>query len=380
MNFLKSRRFYVSLIIAIIISLFLVLPMILGMMGYDVFNRRPSSMPDIPFWGAFRRILYQWLVYFVIIFVLLLINTYRSERYRKWHRIVSNIAAALVFLLFLSLVPPVPFSPAPPQGGPEREGIHRGDREGLPPEPDNGRADGTFRAMTPDPRRLSEFVFIIVTAVLIGKVLELVEQKQQMKLENEHLRAENLQTRYDILINQINPHFFFNSLNSLSALVRDGRNDNAIKYIGELSNTYRYVMQSPGRELVTVAEELESVAAYSYLLQIRYEDKLFFRTEVDDAAMTMLLPVLTLQPLVENAVKHNVISAAEPFTVTISGDTTKIRVSNPVRPRQDNPESNGIGLKNLANRYRLLTGRDIETENGGGYFVVTLPLVKPSEA
>jgi len=240
--------------------------------------------------------------------------------------------------------------------------------------------EGRFRNFGPDYRRMTEFLFILVITTLIGKVLELVNQRQQMQLENEQLRSENLQNQYDVLLNQINPHFFFNSLNSLSSLVRDERKDNALKYIDELSNAFRYAMQSAGKELVTVADELESLQAYSYLLQIRFEDKLFIEININEKAGAMLLPVLSLQPLVENVVKHNVISSDDPLTITITGNEDSITVMNPIHPRHDLHEKSGMGLTNLATRYRLLTGRELIVETGGGLFSVTLPLTKPEDA
>jgi two-component system LytT family sensor kinase len=236
-----------------------------------------------------------------------------------------------------------------------------------------------FRNFGPNYRRITEFIFILVITTLLGKVLELVNLRQQMLLENEQLRSENLQNRYDVLLNQINPHFFFNSLNSLSSLVRDGRKDNALKYIDELSNTYRYAMQSSGKVMVTVTDELESLKAYSYLLQIRFEDKLFIEINIDEKAGEMLLPVLSLQPLVENVVKHNVISSDAPLTITITGNKNGISVINPIRPRNDVNEKSGMGLNNLSNRYRLLTGHELIVEIGNGLFSVTLPLIKPEE-
>jgi len=206
---------------------------------------------------------------------------------------------------------------------------------------------------------MTEFLFILIITTLLGKVFELVNDKQQMQLENEKLRSENLQNRYDVLLNQINPHFFFNSLNSLASLVRDGRSDNALRYIDELSDTFRYAMRSSGREMVTVAEELESLNAYNYLLHIRFEDKLFIETNIEEEALTMLIPVLSLQPLIENVVKHNVISTDAPLTITITGNQDCISVINPLRPRTVTEGKSGTGVKVRD----LLTGKTREVRS-----------------
>lgn len=387
MRISPNKRIYVNVIISLIISLMMVLPMILGMMGYDIFNRRSVPQPSrvISFWEVAR----QWLLFFLMVFILMVVNTIENPRVKLLHKMVSSVVITLAFYFVFELVrpaPPVPEMPARPatnnpamqQARPPAD-TQAMSKTGppLPGQPDMRMPENQYGHFGPDYRRMTEFLFILVITTLLGKVLELVNLRQQMKLENEQLRSENLQNRYDVLLNQINPHFFFNSLNSLSSLVRDDRKDNALKYIDELSNTFRYAMQSAGKELVTVADELESLKAYSYLLQIRFEDKLFIEINIDDKAGVMLLPVLSLQPLVENVVKHNVISSDNPLTITITGNEDCITVMNPIHPRNDIREKSGMGLNNLATRYRLLTGRDLIVETGGGLFSVTLPLIKP---
>jgi hypothetical protein len=378
MKIKRSRRFYINVIISLVISLTMVLPMILGMMGYDIFNRRPVPEPVkvISVWVVSR----QWLLYFLMVFILMMVNTTSNARVKGWQKILAGIAVTVAFYFIFPL-----FRPTPPGPGPSD---FRSDR--LPPSMEQARPvfpgeRGTEYKIRPERsfglnyRMMTEFLFILIITTLIGKVLELVSLKQQMQLENETLRSENLQNRYDVLLNQINPHFFFNSLNSLSSLVREGRNEKALKYIDELSNTYRYAIQSSGKELVTVAEELESLNAYSYLLQIRFEDKLFIEMEIDNSALRMLLPVLSLQPLIENVVKHNIISTEAPLTITITGNHDCITVLNPLRPRDAARDRNGTGLRNLATRYRLLTGKDLIIEEGSALFSVTLPLTKPED-
>jgi two-component system LytT family sensor kinase len=378
MKYLKSRRLHINLLISFVISLFMVLPMILGMMGYDIFNRRPAPAPamQIPFWKLFI----QWLFYFLMVFILMTINTVKTARLSIGYKLLSSLFVMVVFYFVFETIRPSPpttishvpgsFSVGPQMHQPVAP--FPSHREGMPP----------YRPAMPfglDYRRVTEFIFILIITTLLGNVFELVNVKQQIELENEQLRSENLQNRYDVLINQINPHFFFNSLNSLSSLVRDGRNDSALKYIDELSNTYRYAMQSSGKELVTVADELESLKAYSYLLQIRFENKLFIEINIDEKANKMLLPVLSLQPLIENVVKHNVISIDAPLTITIIGNEEGITVINPVRLRHDQISKSGIGLNNLSTRYKLLTGLDLIIENGSDIFSVTLPLKRPEE-
>ncbi len=221
--------------------------------------------------------------------------------------------------------------------------------------------------------------FTLIVAVLYGKIFELLYQKQHIAIENELLRNENLQTRYNMLISQMNPHFFFNSLNSLSMLVRGQHTDKALEYIDRLSDTFRYIIRSAQSGLCTLSEELEFLEAYKYVHEVRYAGKLFFDVDISPDMKGLMLPSLSLQPLVENAVKHNTITLARPFRIRITARDGVLTVSNPVIPKIDEGDSTGIGLRNLASRYLLLTGREIEVDNDGKNFTVRLPLIKAGE-
>lgn len=222
--------------------------------------------------------------------------------------------------------------------------------------------------------------FMLVVVVLYGKIFQLIMFQQRMTIENERLKTENMRSRYDVLINQMNPHFFFNSLNSLSSLVREDKNTDALNYIDRLSDTFRYIMQGGGNTITTLREELQFIESYKYLLEIRYEGKLFIDINVPPNDMDRKLPALTLQPLIENAVKHNTITRSNPLNVTISSDGINVFVSNPLQPKIDDSErGTGIGLKNIASRYRLLTECDITIINDSKSFTVRLPLVPDSK-
>ncbi len=378
MRFFTSRRFYVILIISSIISLFLVLPMLLGLMGYDIFNRKPAMMPLPPKWLTMMAVVKQGLFYFVMVFILMTINTVEPRRVSGRHKAFFGFLIIVIFFFLYGLVRPEPPEHQQFKGRPETiEVPSMQERPVFPSKPERIPGTGSSFRGGFNYRGMSELLFIFIITFLSGKVFELLNQKQQIQFENEKLRSENLQNRYDALLSQINPHFFFNTLNSLSSLVREGRNENALRYIEEMSNTFRYTMQSSGKELVTVDEEMASASAFCYLFQIRFEEKLYFEINVDEEAKSMLIPVLALQPLIENVVKHNVITSDEPLTITITGNATGITILNPLKPRKDKIEEGGMGLKNLKNRYKLLTGMDIIIENDGVIFSVTLPLVHP---
>ncbi|MDR0907293.1 MAG: histidine kinase [Rikenellaceae bacterium] len=217
--------------------------------------------------------------------------------------------------------------------------------------------------------------FVLLFALLYARTYQLIYQKEDIMLENELLKNENLKARYNTLINQINPHFLFNSLSSLSALVREGKNGDAVSYIDRLSDTFRYTIQNEPHTTTTLREELEFAAAYKYLLEVRYDEKLFVDIDVEQDKMEWLLPTFSIQPLIENAVKHNAITRARPLRISIRTEGDYLVVSNAINPKLAPEEGTGIGLGNLANRWQLLTGKAIEITNDGTTFTVRLPFI-----
>lgn len=219
--------------------------------------------------------------------------------------------------------------------------------------------------------------FAVAVSMLYGWVYVLNSKQQAVVMENERLKNENLTTRYNMLVGQINPHFFFNSLNSLAMLVREKHDEKALTYIDQLSYTFRYIIQNGQSTLMTLDEELKFVEAYSYLFKIRYADKLFFDIDIEEKYRTWTLPALSLQPLIGNAVKHNTITRSKPFHISIRTENGWLVVSNPKVPKLEPEPSTGIGLENLRNRWHLITGRDIEIIDTDKEFVVRMPLQKP---
>ena len=220
--------------------------------------------------------------------------------------------------------------------------------------------------------------FAVVASMLYGRIYVLISQRQAVVVENERLKNENLTTRYNMLVGQINPHFFFNSLNSLAMLVREKHDQKALTYIDQLSYTFRYIIQNGQSMLMTLDEELKFLEAYSYLFKIRYADKLFFDIDVDEKYLGWKLPAFSLQPLIDNAVKHNSITRTKPFHISVRTEEGLLVVSNPKVPKLEPEPSTGIGLENLRNRWHLITGRDIEIADAGTTFSVRMPLQNPA--
>ena len=202
-----------------------------------------------------------------------------------------------------------------------------------------------------------------------------VRRIEQLQVDAERLEKEAVQAQFDALKNQINPHFLFNSLSILSSLVEvDTRL--AGQFINRLAKAYRYILEQRDNERVPLQTELDFITAYTFLLMTRFEDKLFVSIDIppDDRIRYAIAP-LTLQLLVENAVKHNRLSEEEPLRVSIALDGDYLRVANPIQPRPDRETSTGIGLQNITNRYKLLTDRPVWIGHEAGEFVVKLPLL-----
>jgi LytS/YehU family sensor histidine kinase len=210
---------------------------------------------------------------------------------------------------------------------------------------------------------------------LIGHVAHLYSEQRKREQEIELLKIENLQSRFDALTNQINPHFFFNSLNGLASLIRKKNEENTLAYVNKLSDVFRYILQSDKKALVTLEEELSFVQAFSYMMEIRLARKLIFSIDIDQRKKELKIPVLSLLPLLDNVVVHNTIDSEHKMVVKIwLNENEELVVSSPVFPKLIPPATNGTGLKNLESRFSLLMNKHIRIENDGKIFSVYLPL------
>lgn len=224
---------------------------------------------------------------------------------------------------------------------------------------------------------LTKALFMLVVSALYSYIYTLMQQRQKIVVENERLKTENLATRYNMLVGQINPHFFFNSLNSLAMLVREHDEERALEYIDQLSYTFRYIIQNGQSEETTLRDEIEFARAYIYLFKIRYADKLFFDIDIDPKYESWQLPALSLQPLIGNAVKHNSITTKRPLRVSIRTVDGVLEIENPKQPKLDVEPSTGIGLENLRSRWEIVAGQSIEIIDDESRFLVRLPLKQP---
>ncbi|GAB4016982.1 hypothetical protein GCM10028808_47210 [Spirosoma migulaei] len=198
---------------------------------------------------------------------------------------------------------------------------------------------------------------------------------EDVQVRAERLEKENVQAQFAALKSQVNPHFLFNSLSILSSLVHADA-DLSEKFIDQLSRAYRYILEQKDNERVLLKTELEFIQAYRFLLNIRFENKFDVLINVPEADQTRYsIAPLTLQLLVENAVKHNRMSAKEPLKVHIKLDADCLVVENNLQTRPKSENSTGVGLENIITRYALLTDQPVWVGESDGLFVVKIPLL-----
>lgn len=195
--------------------------------------------------------------------------------------------------------------------------------------------------------------------------------------EAEQLKKENLQSQLEGLKGQVNPHFLFNSLNSLSSLISEDPGK-AEKFLDEMSKVYRYMLRTNEDGLTTLETELQFIHSYFHLLKTRYGDGLDMELKIDEKLLHYLIPPLTLQILVENAVKHNMILRDSPLVIQLlTTNSRKLIVTNNLQRKNRMVFSNKVGLNNIHNKYRLMKQEEILIRDDGKEFAVIVPLIQP---
>ncbi len=193
-------------------------------------------------------------------------------------------------------------------------------------------------------------------------------------LEAERLKGEMLRYKYESLQNQINPHFLFNSFNVLSDLVYEDQKK-AVHFIKQMSELFRYVLDSRDKELVPLADELEFISSFAFLLQTRFEDKLTISIDVRTEQDEMIVP-MTIQLLIENCVKHNEISTKIPLVIKVTRKNDHIEVVNNLQLKQVGTDSKATGLSNIVQQYSYFTDKQIVIDQTDQYFRVNVPVLK----
>ena len=219
-------------------------------------------------------------------------------------------------------------------------------------------------------------VALLITMVvsLFFHALYFYKGWQEKKVKEQKIIAGSASARFDALKNQLDPHFLFNSLNVLTSLIEEDPKQ-AQRFTTSLSKVYRYVLEQKNKDLVTVDEELEFARTYVRLLKMRFEDGLNF--DIPEKALNpeaKIIP-LSLQLLLENAVKHNVVTSSRPLSLKVFEEGDRLVVSNTLQEKQVVKKSSGVGLQNIQQRYSILSDRDVRIEKGEDEFRVSLPML-----
>lgn len=213
------------------------------------------------------------------------------------------------------------------------------------------------------------YLFILV---LNGQLYLFNQWKKDYYLATQ-LQKENLQVKLEALKNQIDPHFLFNSLSTLTTLVYRNQ-DMAVEYINQLSKLYRYILDNKDEVLVLLKDEVENLESYFFLIRIRFSDYFLLDIKIDEETkLNSYIFPNTLQMLAENAIKHNRCSQSEPLKVSVYETTDFIVVENPIRPMRHVENTSGLGLKNIMKRYELINAHKMEINVENEIFRVYLP-------
>lgn len=216
---------------------------------------------------------------------------------------------------------------------------------------------------------INAMIYIFIDYILLNAT------KKKLDIENEQLKFANLQSRYELLHNQINPHFLFNSIGTAKALIRK---DPAIadEYLVKLSSFLRLGFENKKFDTITVQEELALCKDYIALQQMRFDTALQFQVDIDDKYLAYNVPYFAILTLVENAVKHNTMTEDDPLIISVTNDDTTLQVTNNVQPRFLLEASSKMGLQNLSERYRLLYHAPVSIDNDGQTFSVSIKMIR----
>ena len=217
-------------------------------------------------------------------------------------------------------------------------------------------------------------LWITLTVISVFHIIYFYNKYQQNRIKEQKVIAGTASAKFDALKNQLDPHFLFNSLNVLTSLIEE-HPENAQKFTTSLSKVYRYVLEQKNKELVTVDEELKFAKTYMSLLKMRFEDSIVFTMPEHASNPESKVVPLSLQLLLENAVKHNMVMATKPLHIRIYEDQGSLVVENNLQPKQIVKKSTGVGLSNIMQRYNLLTNKKVNVSKEANRFAVAIPML-----
>jgi hypothetical protein len=241
--------------------------------------------------------------------------------------------------------------------------------------------DHQFLGNVPQPGYLKSFIACLFATIPISAIYEatyFLHHWKQSIAEAERLKRQHTQSQLEALKNQINPHFLFNSLNTLTSLIHEDPKT-SVDFVQKLSNVYRTILDLRERPVVTLEEELVFLENYIYLIKARFGENIQFHQEIGEGCLSCFLAPLSIQMLVENAIKHNIVSSKKPLHIYITAKSNAVSVRNNLQVKSQPTEGTGTGLKNISNRYRLIFDEEISIQETPETFNVTLPLLRIEE-
>ncbi|MBS9462445.1 histidine kinase [Flagellimonas sp. 389] len=213
------------------------------------------------------------------------------------------------------------------------------------------------------------------TVVFINLFYFTMKQKEEMEEQMENLKREMLASKYSSLKTQISPHFLFNSLNTLTSLMYEDR-DLASDFVTRLASSYRYILENNEDDLVSLKKELNFLDAFVFMMEVRHKNAVFIKTDIKVSSENYWIPTLTLQMLIENALKHNLYSKEKPLHISINSiEKSALAIKNNLRKRTLKCETTKLGLENIRKRYSYYTNKQVLVREENGFFEVIVPLL-----
>ncbi|UII74520.1 histidine kinase [Flagellimonas sp. HMM57] len=213
------------------------------------------------------------------------------------------------------------------------------------------------------------------TVVFINLFYFTMKQKEEMEEQMENLKREMLASKYSSLKTQISPHFLFNSLNTLTSLMYEDR-DLASDFVTRLASSYRYILENNEDDLVSLRKELNFLDAFVFMMEVRHKNAVFIKTDIKVSAENYWIPTLTLQMLIENALKHNLYSKEKPLYISIGSiEKSALAIKNNLRKRTLKYETTKLGLENIRKRYSYYTNKQVLVREEDDVFEVIVPLL-----
>jgi hypothetical protein len=221
----------------------------------------------------------------------------------------------------------------------------------------------------------SAALFCTIMIIAIYESIYFMHQLKHSVEETEHLKRENLNAQLDALRTQVNPHFLFNNLNTLVSLIPEDPKQ-AVDFVQQLSKLYRHILEVKDEKSILLKDELDVLKAYAFLLKTRFGNNLEVNIDVPQEKLNKKIVPLSLQLLMENAIKHNIVSADKPLHIDVFAQNGSLVVSNNLQIKNQITESTGIGLDNIRNRYRLLSEKPVLVTANDTNFTVSIPLIE----